>query len=141
MPTSRARRAAALRKRSARPAGAQMGCGIDVVELDAFKVAMRRWGAALARRVFTDHERAYAERHRNALLHLAARFAAKEAVIKAMSQVEPGRVLTMKQIEVRNDRLGRPSIALHDGRAPRATILISLSHGKRVAVASAFVSR
>ena len=122
-------------------AAARMGCGIDVVELDAFKTAMRRWGATFARRVFTDHERTYAKRHRNELLHLAARFAAKEAVIKAMSQVEPTRLLTMKQIEVRNDRLGRPSIALHDGRSRRATILVSLSHSKRVAVASAFVSR
>ena len=115
-----------------------IGCGIDVVELPRLQLAMRRGGRAFMRRVFTQHEEAYAKaRPRTALLHLAGRFAAKEAVIKAISQIEPGRMLAMNQIEVRNDRLGRPHILLHDRHRRRITIHVSLSHVDTVAVASA----
>ena len=90
------------------------------------------------RRVFTLQEEAYARaRPRTMLLHLAGRFAAKEAVIKAMSQLEPKRLLMMNQVEVRNDRLGRPHIVLHDRRAGRTKVHVSLSHVDTVAVASA----
>ena len=115
-----------------------IGCGIDVVELPRFRRAMSRGGAAFMRRVFTAREEAYANaRPRTTLLHLAGRFAAKEAVIKAISQIDPTRVLAMNQVEVRNDRLGRPHIVLHDRRRRPVTLHISLSHVDTVAVASA----
>jgi len=115
-----------------------MGCGVDVVELTRFRQAIRRGGEAFRRRVFTKQEEAYARaRRRTTLLHLAGRFAAKEAVIKAMAQLDPTRVLAMNQIEVRNDRFGRPRIVLLDGRPHRITVHVSLSHVKSVAVASA----
>lgn len=119
-----------------------VGCGIDVVELPRFRRAMQRGGAAFLRRIFTPAEQAYAKaRPRTSLLHLAGRFAAKEAVIKALSQLEPHRMLAMHQVEVRNDRLGRPRIILHDPRRRRVTIHISLSHVDTVAVASAIAMR
>ena len=118
------------------------GCGVDVVELSRFKRSLQRGGEAFIRRVFTSGEMAYARaRRRTTLLHLAGRFAAKEAVIKAVSQVDPGRLLMMNQVEVRNDRLGRPSILLHDGRRGRLQVHISLSHVDTVAVASAIAFR
>ena len=120
----------------------EIGCGVDVVEPPRFRQAMRRGGRAFMRRIFTDQEEAYARaRPRTALLHLAGRFAAKEAVIKAMSQIDSKRPLTMKQVEVRNDRLGRPHIVLRDGRTRRAKVYVSLSHVDTVAVASAIVTR
>ena len=119
-----------------------IGCGVDVVELSRFRQALARGGDAFMRRIFTKREEAYAQRRRRTtLLHLAGRFAAKEAVIKAISQVEPRRVLAMNQVEVRNDRLGRPRIVLHDGRKSRIQIHVSLSHVATVAVASAIVIR
>ncbi len=121
---------------------AAIGCGVDVVEIARFRQAVSRGGARFMRRVFTAAEVAYANaRPRTKLLHLAGRFAAKEAVMKAVSQVDPKRRLAMHHIEVRNDRLGRPSIRLHDGRKMRLTIHISLSHVQSVAVASAVVLR
>ena len=115
-----------------------IGCGIDVVELAQFRRVMARGGTAFLRRVFTARETAYARAHRKTTaLHLAARFAAKEAVIKAMAQVDPERVLAMKQVEVRNDRLGRPRIVLHGGRLRQVQVHISLSHVETVAIASA----
>jgi len=118
------------------------GCGIDVVELPRFERALKRGGAAFMRRVFTAQETAYATaRPRTRLLHLAGRFAAKEAVIKAVSQVDPGRLLAMHQVEIRNDRLGRPRIILHGRGRARLKVHVSLSHVDTVAVASAIVIR
>ena len=107
------------------------------MELDRFRRAMKRWGGAFTRRIFTPQEYAYARRHTDALTHLAARFAAKEAVFKAMSQVDPAHPLTMGQIEIRNDRRGRPSVVLLGARRRRHAVFVSLSHAKRVVVACA----
>ena len=119
-----------------------IGCGIDLVELARLRAAMKRGGRAFMRRIFTPREEAYARaRRRTTLLHLAGRFAAKEAVIKAISQIDPSRFLAMNQVEVRNDRLGRPHIVLHDGRSRRVKVHVSLSHVDTVAVASAIALR
>ncbi|HEX9779587.1 MAG TPA: holo-ACP synthase [bacterium] len=127
-----------------RPRG-RVGCGVDVVDIARFARVLRRQGEAFLARVFTSAEQAYANgRPRTRLLHLAGRFAAKEAVLKALSQVDPRRKLTMKQIEILNDGGGRPYVVLRDGRAGRprrARISVSLSHVARVAVASALVER
>ena len=78
-----------------------IGCGIDVVELTRFRQALQRGGAAFLARIFTTREQAYARaRRRTTMLHLAGRFAAKEAVIKAVSQIDPARSLAMNQIEI-----------------------------------------
>ena len=119
-----------------------IGCGIDVVELARFRRAMRRGGTAFMRRIFTRDEEAYARaRRRTTLLHLAGRFAAKESVIKAMSQLEPRRLLAMHQVEICNDRLGRPHVILHDKHLRRTKVHVSLSHVNTVAVASAIAIR
>ena len=130
------------RRKARTPLSLPIGCGVDVVELTRFRRAMERGGRAFMRRVFTKREEAYARaRRRTTLLHLAGRFAAKEAVIKAMSQIDPTRMLAMNEVEVRNDRLGRPHVILHDGRRRRVSVHVSLSHVNTVAVASAIVTR
>ena len=131
---------AASRRR--RPERRSIGCGVDVVELSRFRQAMARGGAAFLRRVFTAQEERYAtSRKRTTMLHLAGRFAAKEAVIKAIAQVAPQRALSMKQVEISNDRMGRPHVTLHDGRRGTLQIHVSLSHVNSVAVASAIAIR
>ena len=60
------------------------GLGIDLIELDRFKAAMRRQGAPLLAKLFTPLERRYCEDKWNRIAHYAARFAAKEAVLKAL---------------------------------------------------------
>jgi holo-[acyl-carrier protein] synthase len=125
-----------------RPLGPSVGCGVDVVEIPRFRLAMKRGGRAFMRRVFTPVEAAYAKaRPRTAILHLAGRFAAKEAVIKALSQLRPSRLPAMNQVEVRNDRVGRPHIRLHHPGWKRVRIYVSLSHVNTVAVASAIATR
>ena len=130
------------RRKRARSGHPSMGCGVDIVELPRFRQVLKRGGQAFLRRVFTPQEVAYAKaRRRTTLLHLAGRFAAKEAVIKALSQLDPRRVIAMNQVEVRNDRWGRPHIVLHDRRSPGVKVHISLSHVDTVAVASAIVTK
>ena len=133
MPAPRRKRAPARR-----PA---IGCGVDIVELARFRKAVRRGGEAFIQRVFTPDEIAYARaRKRTTLQHLAGRFAAKEAVIKALSQLHGRAAPAMNRIEIRNDRLGRPRIVLRGWRGRPLQIHISLSHVESVAVASAFIT-
>ena len=131
------------RPSAAKPEGhkARMGCGIDLVDLDRFHEAMTRSGAAFLNRIFTPAEQAYAKRHANALPRLAARFAAKEAVIKALAQIDPRRRFDLKHIEIRNDALGRPSVVVTGVPKNYPTVHISITHAERMAAACAVVMR
>ena len=60
------------------------GVGVDLVELARFKAAMKRQGASLLEKLFTASERRYCEGKWNRIAHYTARFAAKEAVLKAL---------------------------------------------------------
>lgn len=77
--------------------------GIDIVHIPKFKKAVERWGDKLKKRLFTKGELAYCENRRFSEQHLAVRFAAKEAFIKAL-----GRGVRSKEIEVKNNSAGRP---------------------------------
>ncbi len=95
-----------------------LGLGTDLVEVDRFRLAMERQGDRLLDRLFSDAEREYSFRHRNAAPHLAARFGAKEAVMKAL-----GIGLwkfALRDVEVVRLPSGQPTIALHDKAAALA---------------------
>lgn len=77
--------------------------GIDIVHIPKFKKAVKKWGDKLKKRLFTTDELAYCENRRFSEQHLAVRFAAKEAFIKAL-----GRGVRSKEIEVKNNSAGRP---------------------------------
>jgi holo-[acyl-carrier protein] synthase len=108
------------------------GVGIDLIEIERVERALER-RPRLAERLFTEGELAYARGRARPGRHLAARFAAKEAVIKAL-----GRPLPPKEIEVVDGR--PPTLQLH-GRAAEAAgnieIAISLTHSRETAAAVA----
>ena len=118
-----------------------LGHGVDIIEISRIEEMLAKHEDRFLERVFTPGEQAHGAASRRRSEHLAGRFAAKEAVIKAISQIDPKRVLAMNQVEVRNDRLGRPHILLHDARSGRLQIHVSLSHVDTVAVASAIAIR
>ena len=60
------------------------GIGVDVVQVSRIADSLERFGDRMRRRLFTDSEREYCERHKDPLPHYAARFAAKEAASKAL---------------------------------------------------------
>lgn len=98
-----------------------VGIGVDLVDIRRFGRVLDRT-PAVATRVFTAGERAYAERHRNPVPHLAVRFAAKESVMKAMGCGLW--TVGLDEIEVvRDDESGAPAVALHGAAAERAKAL------------------
>jgi len=118
------------------------GIGIDVVEVDRIESAIARHGEPFLSRLFTDAERAYCAAQKRAALHYAARFAAKEAVSKALGTGIGGEAGWL-DLEIVRDPSGAPKLALHGSAAEFAKdkgiseIQISLSHAKDYAAANA----
>jgi holo-[acyl-carrier protein] synthase len=117
-----------------------LGTGVDIIEVARIEQALARHGARFLHRVFTPGEIAYcgtSESHRSR--RLAARFAAKEATLKAFGLGL--RDVTWLDIEVTRDDLGKPAIRL-SGRLKQiaeaqgvARLHLSLSHSKDYAIA------
>jgi len=110
------------------------GVGIDLLEIDRMERALRRH-PRLAERVFTAGEREYAARHARPARQLAARFAAKEAVVKALG-LSGG--FGFRDIEI---VAGEPPAVRLSGRAAEAgqglDIRVSLTHSRDAAAAVA----
>lgn len=118
-----------------------VGLGVDIVEVERIEQARARWGDAFARRIFTPQELARAQTGAGSGPRLAARFAAKEAVMKALGV--GWRALGWREIEIVHDAWGRPHVRLH-GAARRladqrgvGAVLVSLAHTHEHAVAHA----
>ena len=86
-----------------------VGIGTDLVEIERFRLAMQR-RARLPERLFSDDERAYAFRHHDPAPRLAARFGAKEAVMKALG-VGLG-AFKLRDVEVARHQSGAPELVL-----------------------------
>jgi holo-[acyl-carrier protein] synthase len=109
--------------------------GLDLLEIDRLEAALER-RPALAGRLFTDGERAYAARRARPAQHLAARFCAKEAVAKAL-RLE---AWSHHDIEVVGEG-ARTRVALHGPLAALgAEVSISLTHSRDMAGAVALVT-
>ncbi len=109
------------------------GIGIDMVEVKRIEKALRRWGERFQNKVFTAHEINYCLRKRNSSPNFAARFAAKEAFVKALG-IGFRRGIHWKDVEVQRDPLGKPILRLH-GRAQEILqkekirgVFVSLTH-------------
>src|SRR6476646_565983 len=98
--------------------GVMLGLGTDLVECDRFRLALER-RPRIAERLFSEAEREYAFRHREPVPPLAARFAAKEAVMKALG-VGLWK-FAMRDVEVIRLPSGQPEIALYRRAAELAT--------------------
>lgn len=118
-----------------------VGLGTDLVEVSRFRLAMERRGDRLTERLFSDEERAYAGRQKDPAKSLAARFGAKEAVMKAMG-VGLWK-FKLRDVEVIRAKSGAPSVALHgraaDMAAERGIVgwQLSLTHTETTALAIA----
>ena len=94
------------------------GIGVDIVEIERIKAAVEARKERFLARIFTVEERDYCFEKPRPFRHLAARFAAKEAVSKALGTGKSGMQWT--DIEVCRDSHGRPFIKLYGGAADRA---------------------
>lgn len=117
-----------------------LGTGVDLAEVGRIQASIERYGERFTRRVFTEREIAYAERKANKYERYAARFAAKEAGMKALGTGWSGGI-TWKDLEVTNLSSGRPTLALHGvardvaDRLGVKTIHLSLTHSSAEAMA------
>ena len=110
-----------------------LGIGIDLIEVRRVREAIERFGERFLRRLFTSVEIEYCSPKKNAALHYAGRFAAKEAAFKAMRRGWGGD-LGWKDVEVYNEATGAPQIRFH-GKALEIVLAmkmldshVSLSH-------------
>ena len=116
--------------------------GIDIIEVERIQEAIEKGGDHFKNRIYTEQEIAYCEsKKKTKYQHYAARFAAKEAVYKAISNLISDRSDALwKQIEVEQDENGRPWIQKKKiAKIELEGIDISLSHLQGLAVASVVV--
>ncbi len=90
-----------------------IGTGLDATEIDRVAQMIARYGDRFTRRIFTDGEIAYCLRKRNSVESFAARFAAKEAAMKALGTGHSRGVL-WKSVEVVRGASGPPRLEFHD---------------------------
>lgn len=119
------------------------GIGIDVVDIPRIQRAIDSWGNFFLERIFTQREIEYAQSRKNPAPHIAARFAVKEAVAKALTTGWSGG-FRWKDVEVENDPSGKPSVLLY-GRVKEllkeSRVMVSISHSESVVVAFAVIER
>lgn len=119
-----------------------IGIGTDIVEIGRIRGMIERHGDSFLNRCFTDDEIAYADKHRDAAVRFAGRWAAKEAVVKVLGT---GFVkgITFHDIEVLPLHTGQPRIQLSGEAAGIAAemgitnVLITISHADHYATATA----
>jgi len=121
-----------------------LGIGMDIVETKRIAESLERFGDRFLHRVFLEDEIAYAQSMKFPHLHLAARFAAKEAISKAFG-TGIGREIGWRDLEIVREPSGQPRVVLH-GRAidyakSRGVreIHVSLSHTAEYGAASAVI--
>ena len=119
-----------------------VGTGIDLAEVDRIQASIERHGDRFIKRIYTPNEIAYVERKANRFQRYAARFAAKEAGMKAIG-TGWRRGVTWQDFEVANLPSGQPTLKLHGKAAQYAAELgvkrISLSLTHTAANGMAFV--
>jgi holo-[acyl-carrier protein] synthase len=117
------------------------GVGVDIVEITRVREVSEQWGDRFLRRVFTAGELEHCLQKFNPHQHLAARFAAKEAVSKALATGWGGD-FRWTDVEVVNDSSGKPQIVFHGRlreKLASSIIHVSLSHADTHVVAMALI--
>jgi holo-[acyl-carrier protein] synthase len=118
-----------------------IGTGVDVVEIPRFRTIIDRLKDRFIARVFSANEQKFCHEHRDPIPHFAARFAAKEALFKALG-TGWAKGVTWLDVEVQREGQDAPTIMLH-GEAQRLSVSkgahkihLSLSHTEQWAVAT-----
>lgn len=119
-----------------------LGIGTDITEIERVDRMLERHGDYFLRRVYTEAELAYCQGRKQAGQHFAGRWAAKEAILKAIGTGWI-RGISWRDVEVLNEPSGKPIVKLHGGALKVASergirsVLISISHCECHAIAYA----
>lgn len=116
----------------------KIACGTDIIEIERIRKSIEHVGYRFLNTIFTEKEIEYCEAHQsNKYQHYAARFAAKEAVYKAMNKISKVERVRWKNFEIVNNNYGKPEINVNNDRIE--SIDISISHCKEYAMASVVI--
>lgn len=117
----------------------RVACGTDIIEIDRIKKSIEKYEEKFKENLFTDREIEYCESRKvQKYQHYAARFAAKEAIFKAISKILSNNY-SLKDFEIVNDDTGKPEVILKNKMDEIENIDISISHCKEYAVATVVV--
>ncbi|MEJ5263274.1 MAG: holo-ACP synthase [Ignavibacterium sp.] len=119
-----------------------IGIGIDIIEIERIKKSIDRFGDHFINKIFTENEIKYCSSKYNKYQHYAARFAAKEAVYKALaSSWQP--IASWKSMEIINEQSGIPKLItfgkLREFLSDDKEIKISISHSDNYVTCVAIV--
>jgi holo-[acyl-carrier protein] synthase len=117
----------------------RIGIGVDIEETKRFRLD-RKKDASLLKKIFSEEELEYCFSKADPSQHLAARFAAKEAVVKALNDFGLEHRLILRRINIKKGKNDVPKAVIMDKIKRKASINISLSHSKGIAIAFAIVS-
>lgn len=117
------------------------GLGTDIIEIDRIATSIDRHGKKFLDRLFTSQEQEYCKKFREPARHFAGRFAAKEAIVKALG-TGFGEKIGWLDIEIVSHKSGKPMVSLSpqvlkEFNSPR--VMVSISHSKDYANAVAIV--
>lgn len=117
-------------------------CGIDMIEVNRIQDSIESLGEKFLSKIYTPSEIEYCNSKKQMKYqHFAVRFAAKEAIFKAMSDLlEDKYEITWTDVEVLNDEKGKPHVHFVNKEYPIQQIEISLSHLKEYAIASCVIT-
>lgn len=118
-------------------------CGTDIIEISRIQKSIEKSGETFLNLIYTPAEIEYCESKKNAkYYHYAGRFAAKEAIFKAVSSLlEDKFAISWKNAQVINDKSGNPHVEfLNFGFKQLKNIDISISHCKEYAVATVVIN-
>ena len=116
------------------------GLGTDIIAIKRIEDAIEKHGMRFLQRIFTDKELEYCQQFAHPIPHFAGRFAAKEAVLKAISTDLD--LITWKDMEILKDDQGKPTVHLHGGLKKKygsSHFLVTISHCQEYATATAIL--
>ena len=115
------------------------GLGNDIVEVDRIRKSIEHHGSHFLNRLFTQREQEYCTQFKDSSPHFAGRFAAKEAIAKALG-VGFGAMLAWHDLEILNDDKGKPSVFFSEKGKKQwnnPQFFLSISHETNYAIAVA----
>ncbi len=111
-----------------------LGLGTDIIEIERIKESLTKFGASFYTKLFTQREIDYCLSHKDPTPYFAGRFAAKEAIAKALG-CGFGKDLSWHDIEIVNNDLGKPEVFMKND----SFIILSISHCRTYATATAIL--
>lgn len=107
-----------------------LGIGNDILEIERVRQAIQSQGDRFIQKLFTSREQAYCKKHTDPVPHYAARFSAKEAIVKALGSGF-GKMAAFHDIEIINNEHGKPEVFFSEalkGQFNNPEVLLSISH-------------